>query len=335
MTVKKNSKNKELPIQNNFILKFKEALPSSVGLAEELADVLGVSIDSAYRRIRGETELTIEEVYKLTKKYAISIDEVFSNRSDTVTFSYTKLIDSAQNLEAYFNRISNHLKLITQFDEKKLYYVAEETPLFYSFFTKKNAEFKLFYWQRSVLNVPEYQNKKFEWGIIPKQIVENAHQSFLEYLKVPSVEIWTYETILTNLRQIRFYLDSGIINKEQALELFQENRKMLEMVQGFAETGRKNISDKNETYQLYCSEVVLGTNCIYVQMGETRYSYITFNTMNSITTNNPEFCDETEHWMKNLEKKSTLISGIAEKQRYQFFSAMFKTIDQYTANAKD
>lgn len=110
MAVKKNSKTKELQIQNNFISKFKEALPTSVGLAEELADVLGVSIDSAYRRIRGETELTIEEVYKLTKKYAISVDEVFSNRSDTVTFSYTKLIDSAQNLENYFNRISTHLE---------------------------------------------------------------------------------------------------------------------------------------------------------------------------------------------------------------------------------
>lgn len=335
MAVKKNSKTKELQIQNNFISKFKEVLPTSVGLAEELADVLGVSIDSAYRRIRGETELTIEEVYKLTKKYAISVDEVFSNRSDTVTFSYTKLIDSAQNLENYFNRISTHLKLITQFDNKKLHYVAEETPLFYSFFTKKNAEFKLFYWQRSVLNVPEYQNKKFEWGIIPSQIVENAHQSFLEYLKVPCVEIWTNETILTNLRQIQFYQDSGIITKAQALELLNENKKMLEMVQGFAETGRKNISDKTETYQLYCSEVVLGTNCIYVQMGETKYSYITFNTMNSITTNNPEFCEETEHWMKNLEKKSNLISGISEKQRYQFFSGMFKTIDEFIARANN
>lgn len=117
------------------------------------------------------------------------------------------------------------------------------------------------------MNVPEYQNKKFEWGIIPKQIVENAHQSFLEYLKVPSVEIWTNETILTNLRQIQFYQDSGIITKAQAIELLDENKKMLEMVQGFAETGRKNISDKTETFQLYCSEVVLGTNCIYVQMG--------------------------------------------------------------------
>lgn len=72
---------------------------------------------------------------------------------------------------------------------------------------------------------------------------------------------------------------------------------------------------------------MLGTNCIYVKMGDTRYSYISFNTMNSLTTNNPEFCEETEHWIKNLERKSTLISGIAEKQRYQFFNVLYKHID--------
>ena len=146
MSVKKNQKTKELNIQNYFISKFKDVLPSSVGLAEELADVLEVSIDSAYRRIRGETELTIEEVYKLTKKYAISVDDVFSNRSDTVTFSYTKLTDSAKNFDEYLNRLYNHLKLISKFENKKIYYVAEEIPIFYSFYSKKLTEFKLFYW---------------------------------------------------------------------------------------------------------------------------------------------------------------------------------------------
>jgi len=331
MAVKKNTKTKELNIQDYFISKFKEVLPPSVGVAEELADVLDVSIDSAYRRIRGETELTIEEVYKLTKKYALSVDEVFSNRSDTVTFSYTKLTDSAQNFEDYLSRLCNHLKLINKFENKKIYYVAEEIPMFYSFFSKKLADFKLFYWQRSVLNIPDYQKQKFDWGIVPAKLIEIAQESFKEYLAIPGVEIWTSETVLTNLKQIQFYLDSGILNKQQALELMLENRKMIEMVQKNAETGRKNISDKSDSFFLYNSEVVLGTNCIYAIMGDSKYSYISFNTLNSLTTNNPEFCEETEHWMKNLERKSTLISGVGEKQRYQFFSKMFHVIDDMTA----
>jgi hypothetical protein len=286
-----------------------------------------VSTDSAYRRIRGETELTIEEVYKISKKYALSIDDVFSNQNDTVTFSYTKLTDSDHNFEIYLNRLLTHLKTLKKFDNRKIYYVAEEIPVFYSFFSKKLTDFKLFYWQRSVLNVPEYQQKKFDWGVVPQKLIDIAHASYIEYLNIPSSEIWTSETVLTGIKQIQFYYDSGIISSIQAIELLSEYRLMIEMIMKNAENSRKNLSDKTETYFMYNSEVVLGTNCIYVIMGETTYSYISFNSMNSLTTNNPQFCEETEHWVRNLEKKSTLISGVSEKQRYQFFSLMFKLID--------
>lgn len=330
MPIKKEKKTTKLNlmIQNQFIGRFKEVLPPGVGLAEEIADVLGVSTDSAYRRIRGETELTIEEVYKISKKYTISIDDVFSNQNDTVTFSYTKLTDSEENFEIYLNRLLTHLKTMKKFENRKIYYVAEEIPIFYSFFSKKLTEFKLFYWQRSVLNIPEYQQKKFDWNVVPQKLVDIAHNSYNEYLTVPSSEIWTAETVLTGLKQIQFYFDSGIVSTIQATELLTEYRAMIDMILKNAENSRKNISDKTETYFLYNSEVVLGTNCIYVIMGEAKYSYISFNTMNSLTTNNPQFCEETEHWVRNLEKKSTLISGVSEKQRYQFFSSMYKHIDE-------
>lgn len=315
------------PAQEHFIAKLKEVLPQGIGMAEEIADVLDVSIDSAYRRIRSETELTIDEVFKLSKKHGISVDQVFSNQSGTVTFAYTKLTDSVNNFEEYLLRILNNLKAISKFETRRIYYVAEEIPMFYSFYSKNLTEFKLFYWQRSVLNVAEYQQRKFEYGLIPQKLIDVAHESFNEYINIPSTEIWTIETVLTNLRQIKFYFDSGLITQQQALELLSDYRNMIDFVRENAESGRKNISDKNETYRLYNSEVVLGTNCIYVLMGDARYSYISFNTMNSLTTNNPQFCEETEHWVRNLEKKSTLISGVAEKQRYQFFSSMYKSID--------
>ena len=329
MAVKKSEKPGKLalPIQARFMQRLKEAVPHGIGVAEELADILGVSTDSAYRRIRGETELTLEEAFRLSKKYAISLDEIFGNQNDTVTFSYTKLTDSASNFESYLTRLLSHLQALNKVEDRKIFYVAEEIPMFYSFFSKKLTDFKLFYWQRSVLNIAEYQQAKFDWGIVPQKLVDLGHNSYLEYMAIPSTEIWTSETILTVIKQVRFYFESGIITKAHALELLQEYRLMVEMVQRNAESGRKNPSDKTETYSLYNSDVVLGTNCIYAMMGESRYSYISFNSMNSLTTSNPEFCEESEHWVKNLERKSTLISSVGEKQRYRFFSQMYESIE--------
>ncbi|MBX3163428.1 MAG: hypothetical protein KF900_03030 [Bacteroidetes bacterium] len=318
--------NKE--VQELFFAKLKQVMPANVSMAEELAELLNVSTDSAYRRIRGETEVTISEIFEITKKYALSVDNILGTSGNNVSFTYTKLVDSANNFEIYLSRILGHLKFLSQSGNGKLVYVACEIPMFYSFFSKKLTAFKLFYWQRSVMNIPEYQEAKFEWDILPKNITELAQSVYNEYMTIPSSEIWTVETVFTGLRQISFYFESGILTKEQALELLTEYRNMIEMVQKNAGNSRKNVSDKNETFWFYCSEVVVGTNCIYVTAGEARASYISFNSINSLTTTNNDFCDETENWLRNIEKKSTLISGVAEKQRYQFFSQMFAHIDK-------
>ena len=52
-------------IQNLFLERLKSRLRPGVGLAEELAGILDISIDSAYRRIRGEKTLTLAETWQI------------------------------------------------------------------------------------------------------------------------------------------------------------------------------------------------------------------------------------------------------------------------------
>ena len=244
-------------IQNNFITRLKKILPPTIGIAEEISDLLNISIDSAYRRIRGETDFTFEEIYIITRKHKISIDEIYGNSNDSVTFEYIKLTDSEVNFEKYLTSLRNRLESINKVEDKNIYYVAEDIPVFYSFFSKKLTEFKLFYWQKSVLNVPQYQKVNFEFGKIPKKLIEIAQESYHVFLNIPSIEIWSEGTIYTGLRQIKFYFDTGILNKIDALELLNEYKKMIEMVQKFAEDGRKNNNDSKNNFTLYRSEVVL------------------------------------------------------------------------------
>src|SRR5436190_13869815 len=209
-------------MQDQFFLNLKSVIPPGIGMPEEIADILDVSIDSAYRRIRGETELTLSELAKLNKHYSISLDEIIGHTNDKVAFAYTKLTNSAKNFEEYLLRLTTHMESITKFENKKIYYVAEEIPLFYSFYTPKLSDFKLFYWQRSVLNCPEYQVSKYTPGIVPKNLVDIASECFRLYQNIPSMEVWTDLTVFTMLRQVGFYFDSGILNKETALELLAE-----------------------------------------------------------------------------------------------------------------
>jgi hypothetical protein len=217
------------------------------------------------------------------------------------------------------------LERLQKSEDAKIIYAAEEIPIFHSFFSKELAAFKLFYWQRSVLNIPAYQTKKFDWDVISEKQLEITDKIHKTYLKIPSTEIWTDETINTTIKQIEYYFESGAFKeKEDAILVLQELKKMAQAINQYAEEENKS---KNCSFNLYNSDLVIGTNCIHVTVAGSVISYISFNTMNSLTTSNNQFCEEIEHWMKNLIKKSTLISSIAEKQRFQFFSKAYKAID--------
>lgn len=324
------SKKTAFEMQEVFIKHLKQIVPANVSLADDIADILNISNDSAYRRLRNETELSLDETYKICKHYRISADSIFSENVGSVTCNYIKLTDSALNFENYLLSLLTQLQRIQKSENAKVIYAAEEVPIFHSFHSKKLATFKLFYWQRSVLNIEEYQTKKFDWNIIPENLLDIATGIHETYNKINSHEIWTNDTIQTTIKQIEYYFESGAFkDKEDAIEVLTELKNMAQSINQYAEdeskSGQKQASGAQ--FNLYNSDLVIGTNCIHVNADDSVHSYISFNTLNSLTTANRQFCEEIEHWMKNLIKKSTLISGIAEKQRFQFFNKTYKAID--------
>ncbi|HET6225931.1 MAG TPA: helix-turn-helix domain-containing protein [Bacteroidia bacterium] len=65
-----------------FIQLIKNSLPSNISLVDELSDLLKISSDSAYRRIRGESALSIEEITVLCKHFKLSFDSFINNNSE-------------------------------------------------------------------------------------------------------------------------------------------------------------------------------------------------------------------------------------------------------------
>lgn len=317
-------------MQELFITQLKQVIPKNISLVDELSDLLEVSNDSAYRRLRCETEITLDEAYKICKHYRISADTLFGSNANAVTATYIKLNGNDGVLENYLTTILNNLKEFAKQNNGTLIYAAEEIPIFHSFYSEKLASFKLFYWQRSVLNIPSYQSEKYSKTLISNDLMNISNQIHQAYAKINAIEIWTHNTIQTTIKQVEYCFETGVFeNKDEAISILEELKSMLKALalrcEGIA---------KNNTIDLYYSEVIIGTNCIHVKLDNETYSRISFNNINSLSVNNTLFCDEIEQWMRNLIKKSTLITGVSEKQRFQFFNALYKSIDAVAEKIK-
>lgn len=314
---------KEVEVKNNvaqleFINRVKEMIPPNHSFVDELADLLMVSNDSAYRRIRGETALSIDEVVLLCNHYKISFDSFSKQHRGSVTFNCNSLDNQDTSLQAYLSGILTDLKKIQSFDQKEIIYAAEDIPIFHNFAFPELTAFKLFYWNRSMLNVSSVENVKFDFSVINNDFVSMVKQIYEAYITIPSVEIWTEETVSSLIKQIQFYWDSGLFrNKKDVLLVCEQVGEMLKNIEKQAAASSKKHENN---FTLYNSELMIGNNTILVTMNNIKASYLSYHSFNSMITTNVNFCNETEGWLKNLIKKSTLLSGVSEKQRYQFFN---------------
>ena len=69
----------KIHFQEKFVSLLKTMVASNINLADELADMLNISTDSVYRRLRGQSAFSIDEVGVIAEKFDIPMESIFSN----------------------------------------------------------------------------------------------------------------------------------------------------------------------------------------------------------------------------------------------------------------
>ncbi|NBR07721.1 MAG: hypothetical protein EBT92_18430, partial [Planctomycetes bacterium] len=69
---KKNAE-KSFRFSEQFVKRIKKVVPANISLVDEMAGVLDISNDSAYRRLRGETAITLDEAMLLCQHFKIAL----------------------------------------------------------------------------------------------------------------------------------------------------------------------------------------------------------------------------------------------------------------------
>lgn len=320
-------------VQQALLQQISDSLPSNQSLVDVLSDLLQISVDSVYRRLRGETMLNIQEVAAICNHFNISFDAVSGNDEiETVSFRYKSLTSEA-DYKKYLQSILDDTLKIGASSQGKIIYAAEDIPLFHHFRIPDLAAFKIFYWLRSIINDDTYRNKLFSLDVIPSDIMEKCKELYNSYTRVPSIEIWTNVTAASLILQLKYFWESGIFdNKDTALYICDLAMEEIHFIEKQAECSAKmdtegNIAQPQTEYLLYYSEVEIGNNTILASVEGRNWLYLTHNTLNKMVTANEAFCNETKSWLNYLMQKSTLLSGVGEKQRYQFFRNITKQLE--------
>lgn len=313
-------------IQSVFFDRIRKTIPSNVSLVDELAEILDVSRDSAYRRMRGETVLSLDEVKKLSLHFRISVDSVISPASDGIAIFQYQSVDSDKfNFSSWLKTIHENLSLLKQFPDAELWYFAKDIPVFYYFNSPLLSSFKMFFWMSAVLRYDGFRNNRFGVRSVPRELTALGQKIFDQYTAIQRTEIWSEETLNVTLRQIEFYFDCGFFDESGiATQLCDEYSVLLDNIRSWAEAGFKD--QRESGFNLYKNDLLIADNTILFKMGGKRMVFLPYNTMNILSTSNENFCRQTDEYLQHLVSKSEKISTTGEKQRNAFFNQMHEKI---------
>lgn len=322
-----------LTIQQAFVQKLKELAPANASLADEIAELLNVSADSAYRRLRGETAISLDEAVELCTHFKVPFSAFTENLAGLVTFRYRHLDEAEESFYNYLKGLDETLDKLLLANEKKITYGATDVSILQHLGFREISNFKMYYWMRALMGVPNLQDKKFNPNIISADIQKVGSSIHAKYKKVPSVEIWSDDVLFPTLKQIEYSWESGWFeDRETALQVCDNLRYMLQTTRDWAIQGSKLLNEPKEerpqNFKLYFSELLIGNNTIMAHLDSLKAVFLSHHTFNNINTTDERFCNETEEWMEKHLQKATLISGTAEKQRGKFFNLLERNIDR-------
>jgi hypothetical protein len=309
----------------------KSLIPESHRLADVVGDVLNVSTDSAYRRIRGARELTFSEVQKLCRHFHLSMDELTSRESTgpNAVFQYTSVNMADQpSYIRYIERLLKTLSILNSVEDREMFFTAQDIPFYHFLNYTELLFFKLYVWH-DIINPDRISFREFCDRLDQKSILPIYKQMYQAYMQIPSREIWTNQTVDTILRLLDFYVETGAFDtRETVFSLLDQLSQLLNTVNAYAANGHKG-EPLQTPFSIYVCSVDLENNFMLTRRGNKWVCTIKLYTVNSVATENLGLCGETEKWIRDLIHKSTLISGgTSEREQFRFFQTSKNKIEE-------
>jgi len=321
-----------------FFQKLRAAVPDHLSLVDQIAEVLHISEDSAYRRIRGDKILGIDEVYTLCRHFKLSLDEALGERSRNIVFTGNFIRPGAFDLDRFLDDNLGMLKMINQFKEPELIFFSKEITPYHSFLFPELAAFRFYFVLRTLLNFPEFRAAKFSVDLIPQQLISAGKKCAELYYRIPSTEILNEDNILTLLRQIEYCKDARLFATPGDLEsIYSALENMIDHMEAMATAGRKFHPGKDASlstgeYRLYLNNFYLGDNTILLRSGDDVQCFLIHSGINVIRSIDRIFFGYQEKFIRNIISKSSLITSVGEKERHGLFQHMKDRIRAYREN---
>lgn len=300
------------------------------GWKTRLGSALGLSTSTLYKKSRGETSLSADELIIIANEYGLSLDNILRLQNGGTFVQAPALNSPVSSIYDYLTRLAGELAGAPQNPDSCVLYASSEIPVFHYFHSASITAFKLAVWAKSVWDL--YSDTSLE--LIIQEILEDdtfmalRSQLVLGYSHLPSKELWPATVLDNTLNQLQYYTWSGEIKDRQLIDLITEELILLvEHFEQMAILGQKfvmntHLKGRPNSFSLYHNEIYHTNNTIILDQKDAGHVFLTHDSPNYIRSQDPAFFQHTKSWFLRMTGRSTQISVDNARHRRRFFAAL-------------
>ncbi|WP_242202280.1 hypothetical protein [Aestuariivivens insulae] len=316
-------------MQEQFIKYLKEKAQDNTSFVDEIASILDIGYDAAYRRINLKTSLTLEEAVKLARHYKVSLNKLFEIGSqNSVLTELSPRPSDEKGLELWLKQSYNNVAALTKVKGAEVIWSGKDISLFRTLTDSFLTRYKMYVWLKD-LNVEMAKSKITfdEWmKTVPQSLIESAIKVGEIYKHINITELWNDNTVIGTLQQVLYYYEAGLVSKDIALSICSDIHDIIDNIE--SETIQQSINNKDHTtfFRLYKCELHTLTNTAMFVTPHYKVFFSPFTVLDYLKVEHKDTCQMMYEFLQKQMSNSKLLATSGERDRTLFFKTIHQKI---------
>lgn len=301
--------------QQQFMRYVAQRLPAHLVPAIWLQELLGISRDAAYRRLRGDSLLSISEYLTVCQAAGLPLG-LWSDLSETSAAPDTR---STRDLGQDLRRLAEEVSW-QHGPQTRATLASREIPSFHLFAYPELVAFRLYYWQRFLYQHPDWQTGTCDLaGMLPREreMIEQCQAISQQYRNCTVCEIW-HPSMTSHLsQQLHFLLRSQLISASDALRVQKAFQAMLQALEQAARAGR---FAQGGDYQLMFQTLHPHSHELLLEHQKQQALYIPLAQVGFVRVHDAQRVRQVSRWLQTIREQAQAWSGNDSPDRLAWFA---------------
>lgn len=317
--------------QKNLLEQVLARVPAHVNAAVLLSEILDISTGNAYKKIRNEVTLSLEDALRLSRHFGISLDACNEAPGSlrTLPLEYPAMQQPIQGPVDFMQRLIDQLRGVQTLPGVRIWYATSEMPVLHYLRMPTLLAFKLHLWARITWrNTEALQFNAQDFYDRYPEIEALRLEGIERYSQIPSCELWPMHLLEHTLGQLKVYRDSRRFQRsEDYTQLVKELHEFVAYLQNIAENSSKDAGSGAQNIEVYFNQMAFTNNMFIVHAPQPVAVMVTVDNPNFILLRQPDMVQHIAGWLESVRARSIRISGEGEHYRYFLINHWMQRIE--------